>query len=51
MFRDPVTLAPNGDTVLVTLADAPEEIAVGADEDAAFPERNRRARHGSVDLR
>jgi len=33
MFDYPVTLSPDGGTVLVTFADVPEAIAFGADED------------------
>lgn len=36
MFDYPVTLAPDGDTVLVTFADVPEAITFGADEDEAL---------------
>ena len=32
----PVTLTPDGDTVLVTFADVPEAIKFGADEDEAL---------------
>lgn len=36
MFDYPVTLTPDGDTVLVTFADVPEAITFGADEDEAL---------------
>jgi len=36
MFDYPVTLTPDGDTVLVTFADVPEAITFGADEDEAM---------------
>jgi antitoxin HicB len=36
MFDYPVTLSPDGDTVLVTFADVPEAITFGADEDEAL---------------
>ena len=36
MFDFPVTLTPDGDTVLVTFADVPEAITYGADEDEAL---------------
>ncbi len=36
MFDFPVTLTPDGDTVLVTFADVPEAITFGADEDEAL---------------
>jgi antitoxin HicB len=36
MFDYPVTLAPDGGTVLVTFPDVPEAITVGADEDEAL---------------
>ena len=36
MFDFPVTLTPDGDTVLVTFPDVPEAITFGADEDEAL---------------
>ena len=36
MFDYPVTLNPDGGTVLVTFADVPEAITFGADEDEAL---------------
>ena len=36
MFDYPVTLTPDGDTVLVTFADVPEALTSGADEDEAL---------------
>lgn len=36
MFDYPVTLTPDGDTVLVTFADVPEALTLGADEDEAL---------------
>ena len=36
MFDYPVTLTPDGDTVLVTFADVPEAITFGADEQEAL---------------
>lgn len=36
MFDYPVTLTPDGDTVLVTFADVPEAITFGIDEDEAL---------------
>ena len=36
MFNYPVTLTPDGDTLLVTFADVPEAITFGADEDEAL---------------
>lgn len=36
MFDYPVTLTPDGDTVLATFADVPEAITFGADEDEAL---------------
>ena len=36
MFDYPVTLTPDGGTVLVTFADVPEAITFGADEDEAL---------------
>ena len=36
MFNYPVTLTPDGNTVLVTFADVPEAITFGADEDEAL---------------
>ncbi len=36
MFDYPVTLTPDGDTVLVTFADVPEALTFGADEDEAM---------------
>jgi antitoxin HicB len=36
MFVYPVTLTPDGDTVLVSFADVPEAITFGADEDEAL---------------
>lgn len=36
MFDYPVTLTPDGDTVLVTFADVPEALSFGADEDEAL---------------
>jgi antitoxin HicB len=36
MFDYPVTLTPDGDTVLVTFADVPEALTFGADEDEAI---------------
>ena len=36
MFDYPVTLTPDGDTLLVTFADVPEAITFGADEDEAL---------------
>ena len=36
MFDFPVTLTPDGDTVLVTFADVPEAITFGADEEEAL---------------
>ena len=36
MFNYPVTLTPDGDTVLVTFVDVPEAISFGADEDEAL---------------
>ena len=36
MFDYPVTLTPDGDTVLVTFADLPEAVTFGADEDEAL---------------
>lgn len=36
MFDYPVTLTPDGDSVLVTFADVPEAISFGADEDEAL---------------
>ncbi len=36
MFDYPVTLTPDGDTVLVRFADVPEAITFGADEDEAL---------------
>ncbi len=36
MFDFPVTLTPDGDTVLVTFADVPEAITFGTDEDEAL---------------
>jgi antitoxin HicB len=36
MFDYPVTLAPDGDTVLVTFPDVPEAITFGADKDEAL---------------
>ena len=36
MFDYPVTLTPDGDTVLVTFADVPEAVTFGADEDEAL---------------
>ena len=36
MFDYPVTLTPDGTTVLVTFADVPEAITFGADEDEAL---------------
>ncbi len=36
MFDYPVTLTPDGNTVLVTFADVPEALTFGADEDEAL---------------
>ena len=36
MFNYPVTLTPDGDTVLATFVDVPEVITFGADEDEAL---------------
>lgn len=36
MFDYPVTLTPDGDTVLVTFVDVPEALTFGADEDEAL---------------
>ena len=36
MFDYPVTLIPDGDTLLVTFADVPEALTFGADEDEAL---------------
>ncbi len=36
MFDYPVTLTPDGDTLLVTFADVPEAITFGVDEDEAL---------------
>lgn len=36
MFDYPVTLTPDGDTVLATFADVPEAVTFGADEDEAL---------------
>lgn len=36
MFDYPVTLTPDGDTILVTFSDVPEAITFGADEDEAL---------------
>lgn len=36
MFDYPVTLTPDGNTVLVTFVDVPEAISFGADEDEAL---------------
>lgn len=36
MFDYPVTLTPDGDTVLVSFVDVPEALTFGADEDAAL---------------
>jgi antitoxin HicB len=36
MFDYPVTLTPDGDSVLVTFADVPEALTFGADEDEAL---------------
>ena len=36
MFDYPVTLTPDGDTVLVTFADVPEAVTFGADEEEAL---------------
>ncbi len=36
MFDYPVTLTPDGETVLVTSADVPEALTFGADEDEAL---------------
>jgi len=36
MFDYPVTLTPDGDTILVTFVDVPEAISFGADEDEAL---------------
>lgn len=36
MFDYPVTLTPDGDTLLVTFVDLPEAITFGADEDEAL---------------
>jgi antitoxin HicB len=36
MFDYPVTLTPDGDTLLVTFTDVPEAITFGADEDEAL---------------
>lgn len=36
MFDYPVTLTPEGDTVLVTFANVPEAITFGTDEDEAL---------------
>lgn len=36
MFDYPVTLTPDGDTVLVTFADVPEAITFGIDDDEAL---------------
>jgi len=36
MFDYPVTLTPDGDTVLVTFADVPQALTFGADEDEAL---------------
>ena len=36
MFDYPVTLKPDGDTMMVTFADLPEAITFGADEDEAL---------------
>lgn len=36
MFDYPVTLTPDGDTVMVTFVDVPEAITFGADEDEAL---------------
>ncbi len=36
MFDYPVTLTPDGDTVLATFADVPEAITFGVDEDEAL---------------
>lgn len=36
MFDYPVTLTPDGDTVLVTFPDVPEALTFGADEDEAL---------------
>lgn len=36
MFDYPVTLTPDGDTVLVTFVDVPEAVTFGADEDEAL---------------
>jgi hypothetical protein len=36
MFDYPVTLTPDGSTMLVTFADVPEAITFGADEDEAL---------------
>ena len=36
MFDYPVPLKPDGDTMMVTFADLPEAIALGADEDEAL---------------
>lgn len=36
MFDYPVTLTPDGDTVLVTFVDVPEALTFGADDDEAL---------------
>jgi len=36
MFDYPVTLTPDGDTVMVTFADVPEALTFGADDDEAL---------------
>lgn len=36
MFEYPVTLTPDGDTLMVTFVDLPEAITFGADEDEAL---------------
>jgi antitoxin HicB len=36
MFDYPVTLTPDGDTVMVTFVDVPEALTFGADEDEAL---------------
>ena len=38
MFDYPVTLKPDGDTIMVTFVDLPEAITFGADEDEALLE-------------
>ena len=36
MFDYPVTLTPDGNTVLLTFADVPEALTFGADDDEAL---------------